>query len=626
MAGLMRPTGATGPEGKINILARQIVGPGATPNDNWRDTDALFDGIIDPNTNVKQVGLSTMGDYIEFEVTGNYSINIWRLGTPTSSSNMTLSKWDGSKYVSLPSTQFVQPNNASNTWIKFAVNLVPGKYKYEKTATASVQCEIEWFIEIVAPPYNWKGVAVTEVGAIKTFTENNVWVTQQAPEGGITKEYIATNGLPRTKLLTSLDTIYVPMVNTKTFDTGEKLWVTESDISTDLGITSMDLYQPSTGGIKVLLKVPPFLPKDQLRSTDKMYYYNVEGSFPEIINVAFSATVLSDHKSTVKVDYNIIHNFDEKIKIRHKVNDGEFGSWSDAFYAQDTAPNSLIAPSTLKLGKNTITIEVAVDGDETRSIKKIIADAITVNNDAPNLAIVTADSDAFRAHFVITDPNIGDQVQYRIMIRNSLYTDVVLVPWTELNEAPLEIVYNIDTSKVVVGKLNALIIEYKDNFGAGASTTYSFEGSYRNLVFTDSKGEYYTTDKGVLLKLLHLGNIYAGSKSLAFPITVKNSYGEPVTNLVVEPVVVRDAGVEYQLSKTAEPFNPLPIISYGDEILEPGESRTFYVRGVASETAFGFGEFLLEVVGDTTTQTDEELPPEEGDNNIVLKSSRLETF
>lgn len=211
------------------------------------------------------------------------------------------------------------------------------------------------------------------------------------------------------------------------------------------------------------------------------------------------------------------------------------------------------------------------------------------------------------------------------MIRNSLYTDVVLVPWTNLKEAPLEIVYNIDTSKVVVGKLNALIIEYKDNFGAGASTTYSFEGSYRNLVFADSKGEYYTTDKGVLLKLLHLGNIYAGSKSLAFPITVKNSYGEPVTNVTINPIVITDAGVDYQLSKTAEPFNPLKVISYGDEIIDPGESRTFYVRGVASETAFGFGEFMLEVVGDTTTHT-EELPPEKGDNNIVLKSARLETF
>lgn len=625
MAGLARPAGATGPEGKINILARQIVGPGATQNDNWRDTPALFDGVITPNTGINQVGLSSAGDYIEFEVNGTYNVNIWRLGTSTSSGNITLSKWDGTQYVTLTSTQFTQPNNAVGNWMKFAMNLTPGKYKYAKPVATGVQCEIEWFIEIIAPPYNWKGVAVTEVGAIKTFTENNVWVQQPAPEGGITKDYISTNGLPRKKLLTSLDTIYVPMVNTKTFDTGEKLWVTESDISTDLGITSMDLYQPSTGGLKVLLKVPPFLPKDQLRSTDKMYYYNVEGSFPEVINVAFSATVLTDHKSTVKVDYNIIHNFNEKIKLRHKVNDGAFSNWSDPFYAQDVAPNSLIAPSDLKLGKNTITIEVAVDGIEERTVTKVITDAITVNNDAPNLAIVTADSDAFRAHFVITDPNIGDQVQYRIMIRNSLYTDVVLVPWTNLKEAPLEIVYNIDTSKVVVGKLNALIIEYKDNFGAGASTTYSFEGSYRNLVFADSKGEYYTTDKGVLLKLLHLGNIYAGSKSLAFPITVKNSYGEPVTNVTINPIVITDAGVDYQLSKTAEPFNPLKVISYGDEIIDPGESRTFYVRGVASETAFGFGEFMLEVVGDTTTHT-EELPPEKGDNNIVLKSARLETF
>lgn len=617
MAGILKPsTAGLGPEGAIKILSESALSTGT----GYIDAKGLIDGL-----STAYVALPVAG-FIEFEITGTVPVNIWRLGTGTNATNMELHKWDGTQYVKLTGSELKQPTAASNVWEKFITNITPGKYKFVKPDSTGTQREYEWYVEKVMPAYNWKGVAVTEVGAIKTFTENNVWVQQPAPEGGITKDYISTNGLPRTKLLTSLDTIYVPMVNTKTFDTGEKLWVTESDISTDLGITSMDLYQPTTGGLKVLLKVPPFLPKDQLRSTDKMYYFNVEGSFPEVINVAFSATVLTDHKSTVKVDYNIIHNFNEKIKLRHKVNDGTFSNWSDPFYAQDASPNSLIAPSDLKLGKNTITIEIAVDGDESRYIQKVITDAITVNNDAPNLAIVTADSDAFRAHFVITDPNIGDQVQYRIMIRNSLYTDVVLVPWTNLKEAPLEIVYNIDTSKVVVGKLNALIIEYKDNFGAGASTTYSFEGSYRNLVFADSKGEYYTTDKGVLLKLLHLGNIYAGSKSLAFPITVKNSYGEPVTNVVINPIVITDAGVEYQLSKAAEPFNPLPSISYGDEILAPGESRTFYVRGVASETAFGFGEFMLEVVGDTTTHTDEELPPEEGDNNIVLKSARLETF
>jgi len=636
MAGISKPSvTGLGPEGTITITGKRLHDASGDPS------KVLFDGV----TNLTNIGEvmhmpdSVSGAYVTFDVKGSTSINLWRYGGSGVNMSMMLQKLtEGAdplveaSWVNLTATNYTSPS-AANTWEKIGINLAPGSYRYKKNSSTGTYNDYEWYIELVIPPYNWKGVAVTEVGSIKVFTENNVWVTQPAPEGGVTKEYISANGLPRTKLLTSLDTMYVPMVNTKTYETGEKLWVTESDISTNLGITSMDLYQPTNGGYKVLLKVPPFLPKDRLASTDKMYYYNVAGSFPEFLNAAFSATVIDDHKSTIKVDFNLIHNFDEKIKIRHKINNGQFSRWSDPFYAHDVAPSSLINPMDLTLGDNKLTFEIAVDGDEQRTIQKVIDKAIKLNNEAPHLAIVQADSDAFRAHFVITDPNIGDSVKYRILIRNSILNDVVLVPWTELEEAPLEIVYNIDTSKVVVGKLNALIVEYQDNFGASASTTYSFEGSYRNLVFTDSHGEYYTTDKGVLLKLLHLGHIYAGSKSLAFPIIVKNSYGEPVTNMKISPIVIKDAGVEYQLSKTAEPFNPLPELSYGDEIIESGDTRTFYVRGVASEQAFGFGEFMLEVIGDVT-----DLPPEEGgetpepslaapnEEDFVLKSSRLENI
>lgn len=632
MAGTAKPTvTGLGPEGSITVIQKQLEAISGDP------AVVLFDGLTANTPAGSFLSMYSTNPWFSFNIKGSTNVNIWRYGSSAANMGMTLQALNSpdadpaldASWTTVPSANFAHPSGL-NVWEKFGINLAPGTYRYRKTTSTGTYNDYEWYVEMIIPPYNWKGVAVTEVGSMKVFTENNVWITQPAPEGGITKEYIATNGLPRTKLLTSLDTMYVPMVNTKTYETGEKLWVTESDISTNLGITSMDLYQPANGGYKVLLKVPPFLPKDRLSSTDKMYYYNVEGSFPELINVAFSATSIDDHKSTIKVDFNVIHNFDEKVKIRHKINNGAFSPWSDPFYAHDVAPSSRLNPMDLKLGDNTLTFEVAVEGDEARVIQKVITNAIKLNNEAPHLAIVQADSDAFRAHFVITDPNLGDSVKYRILIRNSLLNDVVLVPWTELEEAPLEIVYNIDTSKVVVGKLNALIIEYQDNFGVGASTTYSFEGSYRNLVFTDSHGEYYTTDKGVLLKLLHLGHIYAGSKSLAFPIIVKNSYGEPVTNMKITPIVITDAGVEYQLSKTAEPFNPLPELAFGDEIIESGDTRTFYVRGVASEQAFGFGEFMLEVIGDVVP----DLPPEEGfvpeptlaAEDLVLKSSRLENI
>lgn len=572
MAGLLKPTVAgLGYESKLVVTGGLL------------DGKALINGTSD--------GLKFIDSksYFEFEV--RHKVNIWRCGSTSKLYGaLKLSKFNytTSTFEDVTSTYCNTATAIDNTvWEKYIHDLPIGHYKIEYVS--SQREDSEWYLEKIIPE---KCVVLTESGEIKIFNSNNKWETLQMP-ALLDRAYVLSNGFEYDKLNSSIDNFVANTLEVDICETGEKIYMSDEIINNG-NIVNMELLDNGESAPQVKITTTPFLPKDSLSSTDKIWYENPdETGVPIISNIEFFST--TTHSEDVGFKFNVLFNNSEKIKYRFRLNSGAFTNWSIPTENRNIA--SSIPVSMLSVGMNTLVLEVSNETDKV--ITETYTEIIELKNDAP-IAIINNDSNSFRLHFIITDTNVGDKIEYRLLLSNNKVDELVLVPWTTPSLAPVEIDYAIDTTNVEMGKLNAITIEYRDNYNTQNKTVYTFTGEYKNIMFADENNLYYTTDKGAILKLLKFGNLQAGTISDAKPVRLVNRYGTPINNIVIDAknLTVGKEEVIIELSKTKNPFIALPKLEYGDEVLNGDDFKVFYIRVKSPLTLSGGVNF--EVHADAT--------------------------
>lgn len=422
---------------------------------------------------------------------------------------------------------------------------------------------------------------------LRTFNENNRWV-DIGEFSTITPTMVKTQGVLFDKLSTPTDNIKLVWTKLQDNPDGSSVFYSE-DIFKTMMVTALEAITENSID-KLKLTVSQFLPKDTLLVDDRIYCYSSDAAFaPQIVNVAFSSTIVHDANISMVID--TVYNYDSKVKYAVKINGGAYSNWTSEIdpFNKLTLP---ILTENLNIGDNTITIKVS-NIDETKVTEKIMVNAIRVDNSQPTVTIVTADSNAFKVHFRIADTDVTDLITYKLSLVNSKGT-FVISDWSTPVVQPIETLYNIDTTNVLVDTINIIKIEYKDGYGITGSSEYNFVGKYNNVVFTDENGDYYVTDKGVMLKLLQFEDLPAGKTSEIREINLKNSSSTDIQDLIIRIVDNTNLnGIAIQLSKTRYPFNPLESIDYGTQILKTDDTVQLFIRIDTTINAVGGCNFAI---------------------------------
>lgn len=589
MAGISKPSViGLNPEIQITILSLNASSGSGGTTTNF----SLTDGIINQTyTSSSSFYFSDSSHYFEFYLPKK--ANIYRAGIVGYASGyngmLKLQRKNAdNSYTDVTATYETQPLNIDNTsWDKFIKNLPRGTYRMSYLSSAHMMSEI--YVERASSE---RAFEITTTNDVKSFNSNNVWYVTGLDKNNLTTTNYLTSGFDPYILDKPYTNIYVNMTDCGVLDVndGGHLFLSD-DIDKYLGTTSLTLIDGTNPQLQLTL--PTFLPKDSLLSTDKLYFYSDEEEYtPEIMDVQFSAS--STHDSIVSVTVLGRYNWNKQVQFRFKIGSSYTSPWTTTQNPYDTCSMD-ISPINLQLGANDITIEMMDVTDNTKIGGKTITEAITVNNNAPSIAIITADSSSFKLHFTISDNDINDTAQYQLTLMNSKGENIV-VPWTTMAETPEDIYYYFDTTMVDVNKTNSLKIEYKDNYGAGGQTTYTFTGAYKNIMFIDEGGSYYTTDKGALLKLLDFGQIIGGQYSDIVAITLKNQNVQSIKNMIVNQYSITGiAGITLELSKNSNPFVPVDIIDFGEQIFATNDTINFYVRIKSLDTAQGINDFEIDV-------------------------------
>lgn len=412
---------------------------------------------------------------------------------------------------------------------------------------------------------------------VKTFNETTHRWEQICLLSELTSDIITKKGFAYASLATSYSTILLPYTVSQTLDDGTVVYETE-EITKSMGVTQFD--EQTIGDTDYLVcTVPTFIPKDVMSSEDKLYAYSsTSGIYPAIISAEVNLPTPS-HTDSILLNINTAYNYNGQIQYRFKVNNGDYTEWSEAYLPYNIGVGS-VKQSMLAIGTNSITAQVRI-AENDDSIQEItLTDCITISNNNPTVTILNDKSNSFKIEASIVDTD-GDNISYRLLLSNDKYTNEVLTDWSEYSTGPINIKYYIDTTKVSVDKTNTIKIQTRDNITPDniATTNYSFTGKYQNLVFVDQDGEYLTSDKGVILKVLNFGQVISGLDSPVQSVTLKNNNPTPITNLqLTKEYLSAVNNVEVQLSKTNNPFVPLESIDYGDEIIPIEGQKEFYVK------------------------------------------------
>lgn len=427
---------------------------------------------------------------------------------------------------------------------------------------------------------------------ILTFNNNNEWISVNTSIENLTINSFLLNGFDSSVLTVPLSCVYKDMELTSSDDSCNIF--SSNDIDKVIGIKSIS-YEVINEQNKIKLEVPTFLPKDYISNTDKLLFYTDDPSYvPEITSVTFSSS--QTHNQQVVMNVKALYLYNKNIKYRLSIGNHYVSNWSSSISVLDDISIN-INYTDLKVGMNDIKIEIS---DETNTFigTQIIKDAIILYDNAPNAIVINADSNSFKVHFMVTDIDPGDSLQYQLTLINSKGSTVA-VPWTELAISPLDIYYTFDSNLIVINEENQLKIEYKDNYGQGSHLVYTFVGEYKNLLFVDEYHEYYTTDKGAILKLLHFNKLIAGQTSQIKKITLKNNNETAINNLSLSTSTknsIKDIYIE--LSKSNNPFTPSSQLDYGQEVMGFKDNKDFYIRIRSGIEAIGLEEFIIDAIAE----------------------------
>jgi len=239
----------------------------------------------------------------------------------------------------------------------------------------------------------------------------------------------------------------------------------------------------------------------------------------------------------------------------------------------------VIPASNFVIGTNAIEIE-SYDGDKTSNYTTYVT---RINGNPAITGILTGDY----LNATVGDPE-GDLIKYRILVNGEVRRD-----WTEFMEAPTAIEYRISTQDVIFNAQNNIAIEAQDNMGGIGNCVFDFVGQYYNIMFMDEYGDYYSDDKGQMLKALDLGSFLIRQSSEVKPVIIKNTTGILLKDIVISSDPNENTIIE--LSLTKEEFDKLNSITL-PVMLGNGDTYTIYIKARADkEQAIGKNALKLYV-------------------------------
>ncbi len=299
---------------------------------------------------------------------------------------------------------------------------------------------------------------------------------------------------------------------------------------------------------------------------------------PVIQNIALSPSTV--HAGGATLTGLIIDKEEDDIQYRISINNQEDLIPWNQLSSSPKEINTIIPVELSPVGTNAITIE-ASDGDKIATPTTVY---LTRTNDNPTITGVLT-GDYLQA--AIGDPE-GDAVKYRILVNGEVRQD-----WTEFMQPPAIVNYRVSAQDVIINEQNSVIIEVQDNMGGIGNCVFDFVGQYYNIMFMDEYGDYYSDDKGQMLKALDLGSFLIRQSSEVKPVIIKNTTGVLLKDIVISSDPNNDTVIE--LSLTREGFDRRNSITL-PVILGNGDTYTIYIKArTDKEQAIGKNALKLYV-------------------------------
>lgn len=231
-------------------------------------------------------------------------------------------------------------------------------------------------------------------------------------------------------------------------------------------------------------------------------------------------------------------------------------------------------------GINQIKVEVK---DSRGKVTSWVGNLILLNTE-PTITLTHTD---FVVEGVIGDED-GDEVSYRVLVNGNELFDFV-----DFSPSPRHFRYSWDSSDLIFGEMNTIRVEVKDTHGGFAFQEFQVLGTYKGLLFMDEHGNYYTTDKGDILKLLDLGTIIGGQTTEVKKVILQNRNGFHIEDLEIRSVKSEiKPHVTLEISENEMPFIATPVIKF-TEVMAHEDVKPFFVRVVSGKYARSGGDFEI---------------------------------
>lgn len=319
----------------------------------------------------------------------------------------------------------------------------------------------------------------------------------------------------------------------------------------------------------------------------------IEVNFPEnespfIENLLITPTQLNRENVTIKADLRDLEG--DLIRYKLLINDIPFGfennnGWSDWVDGENTYKINYSLPF-YNFQPNDNTIKIITEDDRHKS-NETLPQIVTMINHEPVVSLLTHNN--WNVSGVITDLD-NDDIRYRVLINDKqVYPKTQM--YTDFLPSPYSLYYEWNSSDLVFNSTNTVTIEIMDK--ANAKHTIQFNdiiGKYKNLMFKDTEGNYYSDDKGDLinwknniLSYLDFGIMVAGATSEPKKVILENDLGNNVENAKVYLDTNDLIGYDVHISDNQD-F----IINTGndpafheikyDGIINVGDQKEFFVR------------------------------------------------
>ncbi|QDX94034.1 hypothetical protein EEL30_18095 [Brevibacillus laterosporus] len=346
-----------------------------------------------------------------------------------------------------------------------------------------------------------------------------------------------------------------------------------------------NLYFNKVGRNEVIIEAD----NNQGVTVSKNVYVNVVNTDPVITQS--EANPSTTHSDLVWVEATAETEAGDYMSYRFTINEKVYADWSDAIYTTPLHIRFMLRPSDLKIGNNSIKIEVKDNFKDNTNVSESTLTVVKTNT-KPNVEV----SVKGQTVFVSATDNDNDKVRFNVSINgNSFLPSSGMSPYYEV---PFETSVDIPKQMIKHGQENTVSVSVQDIAGDIVTQEVSSSIEMSGLMFRDKNGSYYTTDTGELLKYLDVGSLKSGETSPAYQVWIENTTGYVMHGVVVKAIQgdLDSITEKIELSKEISPFTSVEYVSF-TEPLQPNEAQSFFFRIVCNEDAAGGGIFKLKVYG-----------------------------